>query len=59
MPSLAEASLSETDRRTLERFVERLEEELRPRLSSVWLYGSRARGELPHRESAIVLFGEP
>lgn len=55
MPALAEASLTGTERRVLERFVERLAETLGPRLRSVWLYGSRARGETPHEESDIDL----
>lgn len=55
MPALAEASLTDAERRVLEQLVERLAETLGPRLRSVWLYGSRARGETPHEESDIDL----
>jgi predicted nucleotidyltransferase len=51
--ALAEASLTETERRALERFVASLTVELDGRLKSVWLYGSRARGVLPHPESDV------
>ena len=37
----------------LERLVRSLEAELGDRLRSVWLYGSRARGEPPHPESDV------
>jgi predicted nucleotidyltransferase len=53
MPSLAEASLSAEERRVVERLVELLREEFGPDLHGVWLYGSRARGELPHAGSDI------
>lgn len=60
MPTLADASLSEGERRTLVRFVELLGAELGGELRSVWLDGSRARGEPPHDESGnVVLAGEP
>lgn len=55
MRALAEASLSATERRVLDRFVELLREELGERLRSVWLYGSRARGETTHPESDVDL----
>jgi len=55
MPTLAEASLTDAERRTLDRFVELLREELGDELRSVWLYGSRARGEPPHEESDVDL----
>jgi hypothetical protein len=42
--SLDRASLSDAERRTLERFVRLLEYGLRDDLVAVWLYGSRARG---------------
>jgi predicted nucleotidyltransferase len=55
MPTLAEASLSDAERRTLERFVRMLHEELGDELDAVWLYGSRARGEQPDEESDVDL----
>ncbi len=51
MPSLAEASLTETEARMLAHFVGRLREELD--VEAVWLYGSRARGEAVHSESDV------
>jgi len=63
MPALAEASLSDTDRRVLDRFVAALREGLGEALDSVWLYGSRARGEPPREDSDVDLMvfvtGEP
>jgi predicted nucleotidyltransferase len=53
--ALACASLSDEERRTVERLVGRLREELAEDLRAVWLYGSRARGEEPHDESDIDL----
>lgn len=50
---IAQATLSDAERRTLEHFVELLADALGPRLEAVWLYGSRARGEEPHEESDI------
>ena len=55
MATLATASLDAAERRTLERFVEVLRDEFGERLDSVWLYGSRARGEPPHEESDVDL----
>lgn len=55
MPSLANASLSEDERRVLERFVSRLRAELGDELRAVWLYGSRARGEEPGPDSDVDL----
>ncbi len=52
---LAPASLSEKERRTVERLVELLPEELGCDVHAIWLYGSRARGEPPHPESDIDL----
>lgn len=52
---LAAASLDEAERRTIDRFVEQIRERLGDQLVSVWLYGSRARGEKPHPESDIDL----
>jgi predicted nucleotidyltransferase len=45
--------LSAGERRVLDRFVELLREELGGDLRSVWLYGSRARGERPHDDSDV------
>lgn len=45
MATLAEARLSERERLALDRFVELLRDRLGSDLLSVWLYGSRARGE--------------
>ena len=53
MASLDEASLSPVERRVVERLVDLLEAEFGPHLSSIWLYGSRARGERPHPESDV------
>src|SRR4051794_11648080 len=55
MAALEQASLSDVERRVLERFVRALEEELGDDLDGVWLYGSRARGEPPHEESDVDL----
>lgn len=52
---LAPASLSDSERRTVERLVARLRQELGKDLRGIWLYGSRARGEEPHAESDIDL----
>ncbi|HEX4116301.1 MAG TPA: nucleotidyltransferase domain-containing protein [Solirubrobacteraceae bacterium] len=52
---LAPASLSEKERRVVERLVERLPKELDCDVHAIWLYGSRARGETPHPESDIDL----
>ncbi len=53
MPSLAEASLTSIERRVLDRLVVLLRREYRDALRSVWLYGSRARGEPPRPESDV------
>lgn len=55
MPALAEATLSEAERAALERLVPALENDFGSRLRSIWLYGSRARGEMPHPESDVDL----
>ena len=55
MPTLAQASLTEEERRVVERLVELMQERFRDRLRSVWLYGSRARGERPGPESDVDL----
>jgi predicted nucleotidyltransferase len=53
VPALAEASLSAAERRALDHLVASLADELGARLKSVWLYGSRARGESLHPESDV------
>jgi predicted nucleotidyltransferase len=53
MPALADATLTEAERSALEGAVDELKREFGERLRSVWLYGSRARGETPHPESDI------
>jgi predicted nucleotidyltransferase len=53
--TLTTASLSATERRVVERLVERLRDELGSDLHAIWLYGSRARGETPRAESDIDL----
>lgn len=55
MATLADASLSEAERLVVERLVGLLRERLGDRLRSVWLFGSRARGEVPGPESDIDL----
>ena len=55
MSALAEASLTDSERRALNQLVPTLEDEFGPRLRSVWLYGSRARGEQPNDESDVDL----
>jgi predicted nucleotidyltransferase len=47
--------LSSTERRVVERFVQSLEAEQGSDLRSVWLYGSRARGETPGPDSDVDL----
>ena len=53
MPDLGAASLIHEDRRTLERFADLLRDRFGDRLHAVWLYGSRARGEVPREDSDI------
>jgi predicted nucleotidyltransferase len=53
VPTLADTSLTEDERRVVERLVDLMRDRFRGRLRSVWLYGSRARGERPHAESDI------
>jgi predicted nucleotidyltransferase len=53
MPSLAQASLTSSERRTLDRFVARVRGEYGDELRSVWLFGSRARGEEPKPQSDV------
>jgi predicted nucleotidyltransferase len=53
MSSLAKASLSIEERTLLEHFIQRLRLRLGNELSAVWLFGSRARGEQPARDSDV------
>jgi predicted nucleotidyltransferase len=55
MTTLAETSLAADERALIERFVEQLRERLKDELHAVWLFGSRARGERPSRESDVDL----
>jgi predicted nucleotidyltransferase len=55
VPRLAEASLTDDERRLVARLVELMQDRFGDRLRSVWLYGSRARGERPGPESDIDL----
>lgn len=51
---LTTAQLTESERRTVERFASRLGSELGSNLRALWLYGSRARGSA-HPESDVDL----
>lgn len=51
---LTAAQLTETERRTVERFASRLDNVLGGDLRALWLYGSRARGT-GHPESDVDL----
>jgi predicted nucleotidyltransferase len=51
--SLEQASLSPGERRALARFVALLHDDYGESVRSVWLYGSRARGEPPHADSDV------
>lgn len=53
MPTLAEANLSDDERRVLARWLELVRAELD--LEAVWLFGSRARGEGSVTESDVDL----
>lgn len=55
VPTLAAASLIDDERRVIERLIELMHDRFGSRLRSVWLYGSRARGERPGPESDIDL----
>jgi predicted nucleotidyltransferase len=45
MAKVAETSLSDAERRTLDRLVRALESRLGDDLLALWLFGSKARGE--------------
>jgi predicted nucleotidyltransferase len=53
MTTLAETSLADEERALVERFVGELRTRLADELHEVWLFGSRARGEEPTRESDV------
>jgi predicted nucleotidyltransferase len=53
--TLDSATLSDAERRTLRRLSDLLRERLGSEVHSLWLYGSRARGEDPRPESDIDL----
>jgi hypothetical protein len=55
VPTLAETSLSAAERAVVEKFLVVLRERLGERLQSVWLFGSRARGQEPGPESDVDL----
>jgi predicted nucleotidyltransferase len=55
MQDLARTSLTLVERRAVERFVELLQADYGAGLRSVWLYGSRARGEPRRVESDVDL----
>lgn len=50
-----QATLDQDERRTVERFLSLLKERLGGGLLSIWLYGSRARGERPREDSDVDL----
>jgi predicted nucleotidyltransferase len=53
MTLLAETSLAADERALLERFADDLRLTLNDELHAVWLFGSRARGESPSKESDV------
>jgi uncharacterized protein (UPF0332 family)/predicted nucleotidyltransferase len=55
MATLAQTSLTDVERRVVERFIRLLSGELGDELLAVWLYGSRARGERPQEDSDVDL----
>jgi predicted nucleotidyltransferase len=52
---LTGATLSEAERNTVRRFVALIDDALGDDLRGLWLYGSRARGELPREDSDVDL----
>ena len=54
MGTFAPTSLSDDERALLERFAALLRDRMGPALEAVWLFGSRARGELPSHEDSDV-----
>ncbi len=55
MNDLARASLSTTERRSIERLVTLLQQEFGSSFRGVWLYGSRARGDDTGDDSDVDL----
>jgi predicted nucleotidyltransferase len=55
MATLAQASLTDVERRAIKRLISSLRERFGSDVDSVWLYGSRARGEPPSEESDVDL----
>jgi predicted nucleotidyltransferase len=53
MTALADTSLAAEERLLIEGFVEELRRRLGKQLRAVWLFGSRARGEQPSRDSDV------
>lgn len=53
MTGVSHATLTDHERRVLERFVALLQRDLGDRLVAAWLYGSRARGEHVDPESDV------
>jgi len=52
---LAGTTLSEAERNTVQRFVAMMDDALGDDLRGLWLYGSRARGETPRKDSDVDL----
>lgn len=55
MTALAQTSLLADERTLIEQFVKDLRDRLSHELHAVWLFGSRARGELPSGDSDVDL----
>jgi predicted nucleotidyltransferase len=53
MANLAQTSLAADEQALIERFVQELRLRLNGELHAVWLFGSRARGELRSQESDV------
>jgi len=55
MAAVIDTSLADDERLVVERLVEPMRDAFGERLRSVWLYGSRARGERPGPDSDVDL----
>jgi predicted nucleotidyltransferase len=55
MTALTQSSLLADEQALIELFVEELEGSLKDELHAVWLFGSRARGEPPEKDSDVDL----
>jgi len=55
MAAVIDTSLADDERLVVERLVELMRDAFGERLRSVWLYGSRARGERPRPDSDVDL----